>query len=67
MRPDFKNIKLVEIKNKTSYSEWEKKNNINFNIDTPEKIKIKNLRRRLVKYGAFVLCCWFAAIFAWTI
>lgn len=41
MRPDFKNIKLVEIKNKTSYSEWEKKNNINFNIDTPEKIKIK--------------------------
>ena len=41
MRPDFKNIKLVDFKSKTPYSAWEKENGIAPEIDTPEKIKIK--------------------------
>ena len=41
MRPDFKNIELINHKSDTPYSSWEKENGIVPEIDTPEKIKIK--------------------------
>ena len=47
MKPDFNNIKLNFPKSENdSIQDWEKKNNIEENWETPEKIAVKNVYTR---------------------